>query len=212
MPCRNPCRLYIHLAFTYSVGPSNVVWSKLGPAPPCPPMRVLGVSWSRALVSCVKWPWVQSHWVTAGTISSIDVCQPDIEHVCIKILLSANSLSSFKSPFALEHKYHTHTWEPSGRGSHCINYLSRNLYLWRCSTCVWIPICRASVPSAGRSDLCQRIQIAGHSRFLSELIFVDNIYMNETCLRPRDRAPDLRMAVDPIPGSPTLNEFMHLTT
>ena len=30
MPCRNPCRLYIHLAFTYSVGPPSVVWSELG--------------------------------------------------------------------------------------------------------------------------------------------------------------------------------------
>ena len=50
MPCRNPCRLYIHLAFTYSVGPSSVVWSsELGPAPPFPPMRVLEMQWSRAL-------------------------------------------------------------------------------------------------------------------------------------------------------------------
>ena len=49
MPCRNPCRLYIHLAFTYSIGPSSVVWSELGPAPPFPPMRVLEVQWSRAL-------------------------------------------------------------------------------------------------------------------------------------------------------------------
>ena len=49
MPCRNPCRLYIHLAFTYSVGPSSVVWSELGPAPPFPPMRVLEVLWSWAL-------------------------------------------------------------------------------------------------------------------------------------------------------------------
>ena len=40
MPCRNPCRLDIHLAFTYSIGPSCVVWSELGPAPPFPPMRV----------------------------------------------------------------------------------------------------------------------------------------------------------------------------
>ena len=46
MPRRNPCRLYIHLAFTYSVGPSSVVWR---PAPPFPPMRVLEVQWSRAL-------------------------------------------------------------------------------------------------------------------------------------------------------------------
>ena len=50
MPCRNPCRLYIHLAFTYSIGPSNVVWSsELGRAPSFPPMRVLRVGWSRAL-------------------------------------------------------------------------------------------------------------------------------------------------------------------
>ena len=34
---------------TYSVGPSSVVWSELGPAPPFPPMRVLEVYWSRAL-------------------------------------------------------------------------------------------------------------------------------------------------------------------
>ena len=34
MPCRKPCRLYIHLAFTYSFGPSSTLWSELGPAPP----------------------------------------------------------------------------------------------------------------------------------------------------------------------------------
>ena len=49
MPCKNPCRLYIHRAFTYSVGPSSIVWRKLGPAPPFPPMRLLGVQWSRSL-------------------------------------------------------------------------------------------------------------------------------------------------------------------
>jgi hypothetical protein len=53
----NPHKLYIHLAFTYSVGPSSVVGSELGPAPPFPPMRVLEVYQSRALsLSCVKWP------------------------------------------------------------------------------------------------------------------------------------------------------------
>ena len=47
MPCRNPYRLYIPLAF---VGPSSVVvWSELGPAPPFPPMGVLEVYWSWAL-------------------------------------------------------------------------------------------------------------------------------------------------------------------
>ena len=44
-----PCRPYIHLAFTYSVGPSSVVWSELGLAPPFPPMRVLELYGSRAL-------------------------------------------------------------------------------------------------------------------------------------------------------------------
>ena len=29
MSCRNPCRLYIHISFTYSVSPSSVVWSEL---------------------------------------------------------------------------------------------------------------------------------------------------------------------------------------
>ena len=43
MPCKNPCRLYVHLAFTYSIGPSSVVWSELGPAPPFPPMSVWSV-------------------------------------------------------------------------------------------------------------------------------------------------------------------------
>ena len=43
MACRNLCRLYIHLASTYSIGPSSILWSELGPAPPSPPMRVLEV-------------------------------------------------------------------------------------------------------------------------------------------------------------------------
>jgi hypothetical protein len=48
MPCKNPCKLYIHLAFTYSIGPSSIVWCKPGPAPPLAAMRVLEVYWSRA--------------------------------------------------------------------------------------------------------------------------------------------------------------------
>ena len=47
--CRHLCRVYIHLSFTYSAGPSSVVWTELGLAPPFPPMRVLEVKWSRAL-------------------------------------------------------------------------------------------------------------------------------------------------------------------
>ena len=53
MSCRTPCRLYIYLVVTYSVGPSSVVWSEFGPAPPFPPLRVLEVQWSHALSSCV---------------------------------------------------------------------------------------------------------------------------------------------------------------
>jgi hypothetical protein len=49
MPCRYPCRLFIHLAFTYSIGPSSVEWSELGLGPPFPPMRSLEVYRSQAL-------------------------------------------------------------------------------------------------------------------------------------------------------------------
>ena len=63
IPCRNPCRLYIHLAFACSVGPSCIVCSELGLAMPFPPMRVLEVQWSWALnVVCevalrpTRWP------------------------------------------------------------------------------------------------------------------------------------------------------------
>jgi hypothetical protein len=33
MKCRSMCRFYIHLAFTCSVGPSNIVWNELEPTP-----------------------------------------------------------------------------------------------------------------------------------------------------------------------------------
>ena len=56
MPHRNACGLYIHLAFTYSIGPSSVVWSEIRPTPPFPPMRVLEMQWSRPSILCVMWP------------------------------------------------------------------------------------------------------------------------------------------------------------
>ena len=49
MPCRNPHRLYIHLAFTYSLHWSlkRSVKLELGPpTPPSPPTRVLEVQFS----------------------------------------------------------------------------------------------------------------------------------------------------------------------
>ena len=62
MSCRKPCRLYIHLASTYFVDCSTVVWSsELGPAPPSPLMRVLVEVywlWTLNLVCevALKWP------------------------------------------------------------------------------------------------------------------------------------------------------------
>jgi hypothetical protein len=49
MPCKNPHRIDIYLASTYSVGPSSVVQNKLAQAPPFPPMRMLEVKWTWAL-------------------------------------------------------------------------------------------------------------------------------------------------------------------
>jgi hypothetical protein len=49
MPCRDPCRPYIHLAFTYSVDLSSLRWSELGPAPPFSLMGVFEVNWSQVL-------------------------------------------------------------------------------------------------------------------------------------------------------------------
>ena len=69
MPCRHPCRLYIHLAFTYSVGPSSVVWSKLGLAPPFPPMRVLEVQWSWALSPVCEVAFTNNFFVLRATSS-----------------------------------------------------------------------------------------------------------------------------------------------
>ena len=44
-----------HLAFTYSVGPSSVAWSELGPAPPFPLARVLEVEWLVTGPQCHVW-------------------------------------------------------------------------------------------------------------------------------------------------------------
>ena len=55
-------RLYIHLAFTYCVGPSSMVSSELNRAPPFPQMKVLEVQGSQALNRvCLKWPYIVTH-------------------------------------------------------------------------------------------------------------------------------------------------------
>ena len=74
MPCRNPCRLYIYLAFTYSVGHSSGVWSELGPAPPFPPMRVLEFWWSWALslvFEVALGPWTSSPRFRASSCQNL---------------------------------------------------------------------------------------------------------------------------------------------
>ena len=59
VPRRNPCRLYIHLAFTYSVDPSSVAWrSELRPAPPFPPMRA---AWSVPVTGSQSRVWSGPH-------------------------------------------------------------------------------------------------------------------------------------------------------
>ena len=77
MPCRNPCRLYIHFAFTYSIGVSSIVWRELGAAPSFRPMRVLEVQWSRTL----------------GL-----VCEVALNHICVQLgpAPSHASLSSYQ--------------------------------------------------------------------------------------------------------------------
>ena len=66
MPRRNSCRLYIHLAFTCSIGPSSVVWSELRPAPPFPPMRDQWSVMVTGTQSCV-WSGPYSIWVCVRT-------------------------------------------------------------------------------------------------------------------------------------------------
>ena len=78
MPCKNSCRLYIHLAFT-SFGPSGVVWSKLRLAPPFPPMRVLEVQWSRALSLVCEAALRSSPLMKPQTGLEVSICFVDLQ-------------------------------------------------------------------------------------------------------------------------------------
>jgi hypothetical protein len=72
MPSRNPCRLYIHLAFTCSGGPTSVVWkrTRTGSA-----FSTNESAWSvnghGLSVSCVKWPYSEAN------CAPYSYCSPD---------------------------------------------------------------------------------------------------------------------------------------
>ena len=60
MPCRNPCRLYIHLAFTYSLRWSlkcSVKRTWTGQLRLSHQWEYLKFNGHGFAVSCVKWPW-----------------------------------------------------------------------------------------------------------------------------------------------------------
>ena len=63
MPCRSSCRLYIHLTLTYYVGPSNVVWNELGPAPPF--LVTNESAWSVMVTGAQSRVWSGPNFVTA---------------------------------------------------------------------------------------------------------------------------------------------------
>ena len=72
MPYKKPYRLYIHLAFTYSIGPSSVVWCEAN----LDRLRLFH-QWEsfkcngHASVSCVKWPREAATEYWSWIISSI---------------------------------------------------------------------------------------------------------------------------------------------
>jgi hypothetical protein len=68
------------LGFTYSVGPSSVVWTELGLAPPFPPMRVLEVQSSRALsfMCGVAYCGTEGRMTIAKQLRRTPNCHPSI--------------------------------------------------------------------------------------------------------------------------------------
>ena len=56
LPCRTPCRLFIHEVFFGPLVLHLRVWSELGQSPPFRPMRTLRLQWSWAFSLVLKWP------------------------------------------------------------------------------------------------------------------------------------------------------------
>jgi hypothetical protein len=110
MQCRNPCRLYIHLAFTCYVGPPSVVDRlRLFHQWECLKCNGHGLS-----VSCVKWPLVWRVWIEMNhpptyirghvfTITlSVGVMKPKptlVEHIAKKQTAVVFPLQFFRPPW-----------------------------------------------------------------------------------------------------------------
>jgi hypothetical protein len=96
------CRLFIHFALTYSVGPSSIVWSELGPAPCFPPTRVLEVAfslvWEVAFTLGVQYWWGHSTrgLITCNVHYSIQIIRP--HYCCVHPSPCAHSSRSSKRP------------------------------------------------------------------------------------------------------------------
>ena len=92
MPCGNPCRLYIHLAITYSIGPSSVVWSELGPARLFCQWECLNCTGHGLSVSCVLSVALISGLRCGLTVSTLHT-QTWI-HICICVLPTKQKLQN----------------------------------------------------------------------------------------------------------------------
>lgn len=84
MPCRNLVRLYIHLTFTSSVGPSIIIWNELGQAPPLQQWRCLNINSHGPSISSLKWHQVSPNlwssrnprsWFLTPRLCFIMVCE-----------------------------------------------------------------------------------------------------------------------------------------
>ena len=88
LPCRTPCRLFIHELFFGPLGLHLLVWSELGWSPPFRPMRALTLPWSKAFsLVCETAPRLiasRSHFAYAFASKPHDMeCRcKDEPHLC----------------------------------------------------------------------------------------------------------------------------------
>ena len=130
-----PCGLYIHVTFTYSVGPSSIVRSELGPAPPFPPMRVLKVEWSWALslvceVALMARPHVQAMASpNLYKVANLKLWPPNVKHkpsplILLKVTASNWSPQNLKNPFDHDDQLEMVTPSAKDNKRQTINYMT----------------------------------------------------------------------------------------